>query len=175
MHYSGLSLVCTHASPHVRLKMGPDGSIYQSPFVPFYIPTPPLVIRTKNRISTRLRQLFKVNTYSSHQNEDLLRRSPGPARGPGRPRPQADKHEVTACACANANGDTFVPGVCLYIRGREYTADGKKYCFPGATDAERMEDAFSASFCAQEYPNYPQQACVKANACPLIGDYQQPC
>ncbi|KAK8024420.1 hypothetical protein PG993_012486 [Apiospora rasikravindrae] len=87
----------------------------------------------------------------------------------------AGKHEVTACACANDNGDTYVPGYCLYIRGAEITVDGKKYCFPGATDVEVMETVFTPAECGRVYPDYPKQACVKTQACPLIGDYQRPC
>ncbi|KAK6857211.1 hypothetical protein PG995_007398 [Apiospora arundinis] len=90
--------------------------------------------------------------------------------------PNNEKHEVTACACANAKGETFVPGVCLYARGRDYTApDGHDYCFPAATTAEVMESAFNAAWCAKEFPNFPLQKCVKAQACPLLGDTQQPC
>ncbi|KAK7947012.1 uncharacterized protein PG986_011333 [Apiospora aurea] len=69
------------------------------------------------------------------------------------PAPQADKHEATACACANATA-TLLPG-----RARR-----------GAHG-----ECLRRPLCAQEYPDYPQQACVKTNACPLIGDYQQPC
>ncbi|KAK8102486.1 hypothetical protein PG984_015632 [Apiospora sp. TS-2023a] len=92
------------------------------------------------------------------------------------PAEPAGKHEVTACACANSKGETFVPSVCLYVRGRDYTApDGKDYCFPAATNAEVMEDTFNAPWCAKEFPNFPERLCVKANACPLLGDTQQPC
>ncbi|KAK8068285.1 hypothetical protein PG996_007397 [Apiospora saccharicola] len=103
---------------------------------------------------------------------------PGPARRPRRPgrtrRQQARGHGL--CLRQRQGRETFVPGICLYARGRDYTApDGKNYCFPAATNAEVMEDAFNAAWCAKEFPDFPQRLCVKANACPLLGDTQQPC
>ncbi|KAK7917416.1 hypothetical protein PG985_011024 [Apiospora marii] len=88
----------------------------------------------------------------------------------------AGKHEVLACACANAQGETYTPGYCLYIRGAYFTApDGKQYCFPGATDVERMDEVFTDGECSRVYPDFPGHACVTTNACPTIGDYQQAC
>jgi hypothetical protein len=137
MHYGGVPLLYAHTSPVSRDKQAGLRYVYINPILRplrsrllFLHPSqgPASFIRFNKTPASLQSQNLPILSIKMKTFFIALLALPAALAAPAPQDAPAGKHEVLACACANAQGETYTPGYCLYIRGRYFTApDGKQY------------------------------------------------